>query len=171
MNHLESVARPVLGELVQGRRLELDRDQKVGLAAWAFKTELMFQQARPESVRCIGGGRYAAFHTDRVPPRDISVWMGATSGGPAVFELATEAVLGSERIQMPGFIAVLAFGNLLLVLAGPQDHDPGLKAVETRTEPSVLQRIWPPRSEPILWGPTVVVDGTDLVNAPRLIIP
>ena len=131
----------------------------------------MFQLVRPRNLRCIGEGRYGAFYVARLPPADISVWMGATSDGPAVFELATEAVLGSGGRQTPGFVAVLAFGNLLLVLAGPQDHDPELKAMKTRTEPSVLQRIWPSGSEPILWGPPVVIDGSDLVNAPRLIIP
>jgi len=172
MNGLEGAARPILTELIQGRRLNPDSNDQASLAAWTFKTELMFQQARPRTVRCIGDGRYSAFYAARVPPVDVSVWMGATSGGPAVFELATEATLGFGGEQTtPGFVAVLAFGNLLLILAGPQDHDADLKAIETRTEPSVLQRIWPLRHESILWGPSVVIDGRELANAPQLISP
>ena len=172
MNDLETTARPVLNDLIQGRRLNLGQGDQSMLAAWTFKTELMFQLARPADVRCIDASRFAEFYVDRVPPSDFSVWIGATSGGPAVFELATEATFGlGGGKAILGCIAVLAFGNLLLVMAGPKVLTTEFTPVATQTEPSVLQRIWPSQPGPVLWGVSVVIDGSDLSNAPRLIVP
>lgn len=172
MSQLETAARPILTELIQGRRLSLAPDDQVILAAWTFKTELMFQVARPQTVRCIDAERFGEFYVARVPPENVSVWMGATSGGPAVFELATAATFGlRDAHATPGFIAVLAFGNLLLIMAGPQTGVVGVAPIETATEPAILQRIWPLRAESILWGPPTVIDGADLSNSPQLIIP
>jgi len=172
MNDLEAGARPILTELIQGRRLNLVPDDQSILAAWTFKTELMFQVARPKSVRCISMERFGEFYAARVPPDDLSIWMGATSGGPAVFGLATAATFGLRDEQAsPGFIAVLSFGNLLLIMAGPQSRVVSLTPIETKTERSILQRIWPPQPASILWGPSIIIDGSDLSNSPQLILP
>ena len=115
---------------------------------------------------------YEYFYQTHSPPLKMSVWMGATSGGPAVFELSTEVAPGFSRVKdVPGFISVIALGNLLLVLAGVRARGHHDEVLVTRTEPSILQRVWPRRARSILWGPPVVIDGNDLSNAAQLIAP
>lgn len=75
MSRLESVAKPFVGPLVQGKSVILEPFTQVLVATWAFKTALCFDKTNIGSGNVLAS-EYASFGVNQLPPAYCQVWMG-----------------------------------------------------------------------------------------------
>jgi len=136
-------------------------DQLV-LATWCYKTILLMQLVRSDGPKLIPPERYTQLFGQRRPPSDARVWLGTVAlGGNVLHDAAIEIAMTTLRSSVPGYLAVLTLGRLLILCGGRyREFDEPLR-VETRAVGKTLAALWPASVRPIQWPPPNLIADVD----------
>lgn len=169
LSDLEIGVKPILSRLVVGRHVVLDTSNQVSLAGWGYKTMLLMQLTREAQFRTIPDWRFVEFHSQRRPPSDVRIWVGSTSGGPAVHEESTDVNLNNLASDLPGFLTGLALGNLYLVCGGRSNESQQPFIFSAAAEGGALLRVWPASVRAVSWPPPSEINGMGIAALAKLI--
>lgn len=158
LSKLESQAQPLAAALITGKSVTVAGHQQRLMATWAYKTVLLFQLVREQSLRAIPLVRYSELYRLERPPTDVRVWLAATQGGSAVRESSTEANLTTTNSAVPGFFSALALGNLLIICAGRIAMSSQPIRIGARADRRALLPVWPASVHAIQWPPETVLE-------------
>ena len=164
-------AMPMLCEMVLGREMPLCAEDQVAVAKWAYKTVLLMQRARPSAnFKVIPKERYLQLHQVGRPPGDVRIWLGVTRPVEAVVHSAAEkAPMTTLTSRLPGYVAVLTVGHLLIVCAGRVSESPQPLLFEARAQGRALIQVWPASLHPAKWPPVQVTDDLTLDGLAELL--
>lgn len=156
MSRLEALAKPVLGQMVQGRALVLGRDEQRTLAAWALKTAAVFERGQgvpweptlpAEERRCL--------KDTGEPSGNVLVWLASYLG-----EMAGAARVHSTNVRLAPHVGDPSWGSVFIatVSLGPvvfqvfcASNVPGLPDAYALEQRPAITLIWPFREE-CDWG-------------------
>lgn len=171
LSRLEKETKPLLTQLIHGRRFTLQPDDQRLVASWIAKTCMTAEYIEPNEVSIPQSERTSISHTLEPPPH-WSIWIAAYLGekwqAGGIFHHAVGMYpppqliwVGIKNTQY----TVIGVGRLLATAASSSIE--GLTFEFQNEESSDLRRIWPPIGRNIDWPPPRYLTdrGADAVAA------
>ena len=122
MSTIEEDAKPILQDLIYGRRRMLDRDDKRKIATWAFLKACVFDELHPQERVVPAEHRARLFTYKRPPATGVAIWLG-TYEAQEVGHYAYQGLLvGRTGLPDPDrptiYIVTITVGTLIIQVAG-----------------------------------------------------
>jgi hypothetical protein len=182
MSRMEDAVKPLLIDMFNGNRVELDEAAQRDLARWAFKTAAVLahvtgRQGQVPVEQC------RAFHQTDEPPPGVFIRIGAASvssnhhgeqvGESSFLKLPMVMTAGNKRFDIPAYSARFRLFTVVFDVFGTFVSDKvanslGLPSggLQTQVEVGedmgrVLVQIWPPMNPTVWWPP---VNSLDVVG-------
>jgi len=168
---LENLVKPLLTPLVLGHSSAMGSEDQQVLAMWCYKTTLLMQLVRGSGhERLIPLERYCELYKSRRPPSDTRIWLGTVNlGGNILHDVATEVQMTTLRSSMPGYLALLTLGRVLVLCGGRCREADEPMRVETRSIGKTLVALWPASIRALQWPPPEPIVALDFASLTGLI--
>jgi hypothetical protein len=163
MRKLDESVRDVVTLLTPIKSFAIPADTQHTLACWAVKTMLVFLSMEPEERQREFGVTedFARFGQTHEPLAGTHVWIAVSQHDqPGWFRSI------SMELHPPGgpsgraYAAGLGVRNLFVVVIVPSSPDFLIRLGPD--QPLAMRRIWPPRSTPLRWPPSVQITTPNL---------
>lgn len=156
--NVERPVQPILGPMILGRRTVLDLAAQSRLAAWAAKTAMVARYAESPPLE-LDRRWLDHMYRNQLAPDSWYVWISKYQGERPVFYESADITLsfpGDIPGTPHGVLTTLVIGYVAFKVLGVNSgtpSDPG---------PSVMPRLWPISSHPIVWPPEHHIDDSSL---------
>jgi hypothetical protein len=168
MSNLEKRAKPLLLPMIEGRPTVIaeERDKRT-LGAWALKTLMMLEYAKPERESLIPRPHCVFLRTYQRPPQQVKVWMGAL---PAELPNAPRARRFWERAtyrkgplpasdELKLYLGAISIKQLVFRIEGFFGDDVVRRYMDKSGRPrleDLALQIWPPGDDQVKWPPPML---------------
>lgn len=163
MSRLESQAEPTISAMALGRRCWLDPFLQPIVAAWAYKTVLVFETAQATSASRLPPSEYDDFASAMLPPPEARVYVGSYEWEPTghVGRFLSRVdrdhpTSTGEPTEVTIYKATLTVGAALFNVAlgwAPDGSRPEIDMAFPPVSEDGIRRVWP-LSPSFDWPPT-----------------
>lgn len=167
---LENKIKPILGPMVLGNPTSIASADQPLLATWCYKTILLMQLVRSRAPVLIPRERYGQFFEQGRPPSDTRIWLGTCAlGGNVLHDAGTEITMTTLRSSVPGYLAVLTLGRLLVLCGGRSRESDEPLRVETPAVGKTLRALWPASVRALDWPPPELIVDVEFATLAQLL--
>jgi hypothetical protein len=171
MSGLEQRAEGLLDGMLAGRGRALHQTGQATLAAWAFKSALMFDQGSAAEARVIPSEHYVALYRTGQPPPGVRIWIAAYDET----QTAVSDVIGAEVTAMgqndPSgrnvYVRTFTIGTVAFQVFGTTN--PALFELDIDWPGTRVHRIWPFIGS-VTWTPRPAMTDIELSRFANAII-
>lgn len=166
-SQLESAAEPIVTAMIRGGFRLYKREEATTVATWATKAAILWQYVDPPDLHLIPFEYRRSLRDRNEPPpntvvvagsqRPGGMWNHGTSlqmlhvgerGGASLQPGATKK---PARNPPDGFMSVLGFGQLFLIICGVFDDGTRPPSDPSEIAPDAVVRLWPDPADLIIW--------------------
>jgi hypothetical protein len=156
MADLEELAKPVLIPMIEGRGRTLYENGRETVAAWAIKTAMSFEGAKPYESIPLDHWRHMA--AKQSPPRNTQVWLGAVEDASITPSVAYHWHNGLTLQDSTAYAATISVGHMAMLVFGIGAKDPMIRELDGWSRESLVE-IWPAQGEGgVKWPPGLILD-------------
>lgn len=165
MSELETELKPILGPLLQDISIQLDFEDQKKIAKWAFKTAIVLEGTKPQSVeRYFDSGLAPALKNRGAILGRTMIWIGRyiESG---LFASAADITynLNGQNLSGQATVTTMVVGYVLLQVVSavfPPDADNQNIQIPLRTDQwdEIFYQIWP-STQIFVWPPKTTISS------------